>query len=327
VLLASTLTHSSLAIPLIDAFSFPFMARALTVLLVLSVVAGVVGVLVTLRGLEFISDGLTHAVFPGIAIGFVWGGREGLFVGAMVAALLSAVVLTMLVRKAVSSDAAIAIVLTAMFSVGVIVVSQNSDYAGQLEALLFGRLLTVTPTEVVQTIVIALVALLLVGLTLKEQVFRAFDAAGSRAGGYRPLLLDLVLNVAIALVVVAASSAVGNLLVLAVLIVPGAVARLITVRLWWLFPIAALFAALASWVGLTLGFEASVNAGIDLPSGATVVLVLVAGYAVALVTRLSIDRMRRRATRGRQPVEHTVGDSIEVIASAGSRAAHDTRTL
>ncbi|MGO4104026.1 metal ABC transporter permease [Leifsonia sp. YAF41] len=316
-----------LAIPLIDAFSYPFMMRALIVLLVLSVVAGVVGVLVTLRGLEFISDGLTHAVFPGIAIGFVWGGREGLFVGAMIAAILAAVILTLLVRKAVSSDAAIAIVLTAMFSVGVIVVSQNDDYAGQLESLLFGRLLTVTPTEVVQTIVIAVIALILIGLTLKEQVFRAFDPAGSRAGGYRPLVLDLVLNVAIALVVVAASSAVGNLLVLAVLIVPGAVARLITVRLWWLFPIAAVFAALASWVGLTLGFEASVNAGIDLPSGATVVLVLVAGYAVALVARLGIDRMRRRTTRTHARNDLTVSDSIEVIAGAGSRAAHDGKTI
>ncbi len=324
LLAAASLVSAPLAIPLFDAFSYPFMARALIVLLVLSVVAGVVGVLVTLRGLEFISDGLTHAVFPGIAIGFVWGGRNGLFIGAMIAAVLAAVLLTLLVRKAVSSDAAIAIVLTAMFSVGVIVVSQSSDYAGQLEALLFGRLLTVTPTEVVQTIVISVIALILVGLTLKEQVFRAFDRAGSRAGGYRPLLLDLVLNVAIALVVVAASSAVGNLLVLAVLIVPGAVARLLTVRLWWLFPIAAAFAALASWVGLTLGFEASVDAGIDLPSGATVVLVLVAGYAVTLVSRLSIDRMRLRTTRTRAQADLAAGDSAQSIAVAGSRAGGNT---
>ena len=67
---------------------------------------------------------------------------------------------------------------------------------------------------------------------------------------------------------------------------------------------ATAFAALASWVGLTLGFEASVDAGIDLPSGATVVLVLVAGYAVTLVSRLSIDRMRLRTTRTRAQAAH-----------------------
>ncbi|MEA9999093.1 metal ABC transporter permease [Cryobacterium sp. RTS3] len=276
---------------LLDAYSLPFMARALMVLLVLSLVAGIVGVLVNLRGLEFISDGLTHAVFPGIAIGFVWGGREGLFAGAIVAAVLTAVVLAVLMRRAVPVDAAIAIVFTAMFSIGVIVVSRQTNYVGQLEQLLFGRLLTISVVEVVQTVVICAIALLLVGVTLKEQLFRAFDRTGSSAVGYRPFVLDLVLNVAIALVVVAASSAVGTLLVLAVLIVPGAVARLVTVRLWLLFPVAAVFAAVAAWLGLSLGYLASVGAGVNLPSGATVVLVLVSGYALALVGRLLLDRV------------------------------------
>jgi len=287
---------------ILDAFSLPFMSRALIVLLVLSLVAGVVGVLVNLRGLEFISDGLTHAVFPGIAIGFVWGGREGLFAGAIVAAVLTAVVLAVLMRRAVPVDAAIAIVFTAMFSIGVIVVSRQTNYVGQLEQLLFGRLLTVSVVEVVQTVVICVVALLLVLLTLKEQLFRAFDRPGFAAVGYRPFVLDLVLNVAIALVVVAASSAVGTLLVLAVLIVPGAVARLVTVRLWLLFPVAAGFAALAAWLGLSIGYAASVGAGINLPSGATVVLVLVAGYALALVGRLLLDRLRHDGLKHeRQP--------------------------
>lgn len=279
------------------------MARALLVLVVLSLVAGLVGVLVNLRGLEFISDGLTHAVFPGVAIGFVWGGRDGLFVGALVAALLAAVVLTVIVKRAVTSDAAIAIVFTAMFSVGIIVVSRETNYVGQLDALLFGRLLTVSAVEVNQTVIVCLIALVLVGLTLKEQVFRAFDQEGAAAAGYRPLLLDIALNVAIALVVVAASSAVGNLLVLAVLIVPGAVARLITHRLWLLFPLAAGFAMLAAWLGLALGYQASVHSGVDLPSGATVVLVLVCGYVVTLAIRLGRDhvvgprRLRRPAER------------------------------
>ena len=282
-----------LAGALFDAFSLPFMARALVLLLVLSLVAGVVGVLVNLRGLEFISDGLAHAVFPGIAIGFVWGGREGLFAGAMVAAVLTAVVLALIARRAVAIDAAIAIVFTAMFSIGVIVVSRQTDYVGQLEQLLFGRLLTVSPLEVIQTVIICAVALVIVALTLKEQVFRAFDRVGFAAVGFRPLVLDVLLNVAIALVVVAASSAVGTLLVLAVLIVPGAVARLATNRLWLLFPIAAAVAAAGAWLGLILGYQASVSAGIDLPSGATVVLVLVAGYFLALVARLAVDRLKR----------------------------------
>lgn len=283
---------SGLAAGLFAPFTIPFMARALAVLIVLSIVSGAIGVLVNLRSLEFISDGLTHAVFPGIAIGFIWGGREGLFLGALVAAVVGAVALTLLVGRAVTSDAATAIVLTAMFSVGVIVVSSSSDYAGQLEQLLFGRLLTVTPGEVVQTTIVGGIALAMVLVTLKEQLFRAFDLAASTAAGYRSVWLDVILNVAVALVVVAASRAVGNLLVLAFLIVPAAVARLVTVRLEWLFPIAAAVAALAAWFGLGLGFAASVSADLNLPSGATVVLVLVAGYLIALSARLIADRAR-----------------------------------
>ncbi|WP_150307404.1 metal ABC transporter permease [Planctomonas psychrotolerans] len=275
-------------------FALPFMARALLVLAVLGVAAGTVGVLVNLRGWEFTSDGLVHAVFPGVAIGFVFGGATGLFAGAMIAALVAAVLLTMVTRRAATSDAAIAIVLTAMFSVGIIVVSRQSNYAGQLEALLFGRVLTISADEVLHTLLICAGAVLLLLLTLKEQVFRAFDPNGNSAAGYRPFLLDLVLNLAIALVVVAASSAVGNLLVLAVLIVPAALARLLSDRLVLLFPLAALAAILAAWVGLSISFAGSLRGGVNLPAGATVVAVLVLGYVVALAVRLGIDRSRPR---------------------------------
>lgn len=281
----------SLIDALFGAFAIPFMARALLVMLLLAIVAGIVGVLVNLRGLEFISDGLTHAVFPGLAIGLAVGGTPGLLPGAAIAALAAAVILTWLDRAGVTSDAAIAIVLTATFSVGVIVVSRGDDYAGQLEALLFGRVLTIPPGEVLPLVVVTLVAAVAVLVTVKQQLFRAFDRAGSRAAGESGLVLDLVLNAAVALVVVAAASTIGTLLVLALLIVPGAAARLMTQRMWWLFPAAAMFAAVAAWLGLAAGFAASVGAGVDLPAGSTIVAVFIIGYAVALMVRWIRDRV------------------------------------
>ena len=278
---------------LFSPFALPFMGRALVVLLVLALVAGIVGVLVSLRGLEFISDGLTHAVFPGIAIGFVLGGTDGLLVGALIAAVAAAVVLTLISRRAVGADAAIAIVLTATFSIGVLVVSGQSDYRGQLEALLFGRLLTITDGQLWQTTLVSIAALVLLLFTLKEQVFRAFDRTGAAAVGYRTLFLDVLLNVAIALVVVAASTAVGNLLVLAVLIVPGAVARLVSGNLWALFPLAAGFAALTAWLGLVIAFNASIATGLNIPAGATVVLTFVAGYLLTLAVRALLTALPR----------------------------------
>ena len=294
---------------LFGAFTVPFMARALLVMLVLAVVAGVVGVLVNLRGLEFISDGLTHAVFPGLAIGLAVGGTAGLLPGAAIAALAAALVLTWLDRAGVTPDAAIAIVLTATFSIGVIVVSRSDDYAGELEALLFGRVLTIPPAEVLPLVAVCAVALVAVSVSMKQQLFRAFDARGSRAAGDSAFTLDLVLNGAVALVVVAAASTVGTLLVLALLIVPGAVARLMTQRLWLLFPVAAIFAAIAAWLGLAVGFAGSVGAGIDLPAGSTIVAVFVAGYALVMLGRWVADRIRRRS------------DHVDVTDSAGAAVA------
>ena len=305
----------SLGDALFGAFAMPFMGRALFVMLVLAVVAGVIGVLVNLRGLEFITDGLTHAVFPGLAIGLALGGTAGLIPGAAVAALAAALVLTWLDRAGITSDAAIAIVLTATFSIGVIVVSRSDDYAGELEALLFGRVLTVPPEQLVPLVGVSLLALLAIGVTMKQQLLRAFDPAGSRAMGDSALALDLVLNAAVALVVVAASATIGSLLVLALLIVPGAVARLVTVRLWWLFPIAAAFAAVAAWLGLAANYAISLGAGVDLPAGSTIVAVFVLGYGLVLAVALLAGRLARRRRR-----EHSDGPATATTAAAAAAA-------
>ena len=262
------------------------MGRALLVLMVLSIAAGVIGVFINLRGLEFLSDGLTHAVFPGLAAGFVFAGQGGVIIGALVAAAAATIVLTLMSNNRVTSDATTAIVLTAMFSIGVIIVSASPGRAGGLEQLLFGHLLTVTDTEALTTAAVAAFALLLVLLTFRRQVFRAFDPEGSAAAGYRRVSTELVLNVAIALVIVAASNAVGNLLVLAVLIVPGALSRLVSSKLGGIFIVAIGSALLASWLGLSIGFNISVVGGVDVPAGATVALSFVALYAIALIARV-----------------------------------------
>ncbi len=275
---------------LVAPFALPFMQRPLLVLLVLGVAAGVIGVFVSLRSLEFVSDGLVHAVFPGLVIGFVAGGRDALLPGALAAAVVAAVVLTLISRRGIGSDSAIAVVFTALFGLGVVLVSQQEDYAGQLQELLFGRLLTVTTTDVLVASAASAAALLAVGLTAKEQLFRAFDEQGARAAGYRTLGIDLVLAVAIAVLVVIASSAVGNLLALGLILIPGAAARLMTGRLWLLFPLAIAVAVLPGWLGLALSYTLSIDLGAPVAAGGTVAVVLVALY----LALLAVTAVRRR---------------------------------
>ncbi|MEN9751153.1 MAG: hypothetical protein RLZZ600_200 [Actinomycetota bacterium] len=284
-----------------QAFTLPFMWRAAALLAGLTLAAGLIGVFVNLRGLEFLSDGLTHAVFPGVAAGFMVAGTGGVLWGAILAAAAATVFLTLLSHRKVTSDAAIAIMLTAMFSIGVIIVSKSHNVASSLEQLLFGHLFTVTTTEVIITLIVCAIAFALVLATLRGQVFAAFDARGAQASGYRPLGLSLVLNIAIACVVVAASIAVGNLLVLAVIIVPGAISRMWTRGLGGLFVGAIIFAVVAATIGLLASFTVSVGANVAIPGGASIAIVFVLGYLLSLAVRAIVpDRSQQLAKRGEQ---------------------------
>jgi manganese/iron transport system permease protein len=267
---------------LLDPFGSPFMQRALLEALLLGVVGAVVSVFVVLRRLAFVSDVLTHTVFPGVVIGFLVAGTAGIVWGALVFAVLSAVLLTVLSARArVTEDASMAIVLTGFFALGVILVSRRSSFTTDLTAFLFGRILTVDRTQILVTAVLGAAVLLMLGLLGKELLLRAFDPAGAAARGYRVLALDLVLNLAVALVVVAAVRAVGTVLVIALLVVPGAAGRLLSDRLAGIMLAAIVTAALAGWLGLVASWQASVNHGLRLASGATVVLVLVLLYSLA----------------------------------------------
>ena len=263
----------------LDPFSAPYMQRALVEVLLLGVVAGVCSVFVLLRRLAFASDALTHTIFPGAAIAFAIG--ASLFAGALVAGVLSAVALTVATRVLrTDDDAVLGVLLGSFFAVGVIVVSRSSSYTADLSALLFGRILAVDGNEILVTAVVAAVVLGALALFGKELVLRAFDPVGATALGYRPVLLDLLLNVAIALVVVAAVKAVGTVLVIALLVTPAATARLVCSRVGPMIWVSTGLCLLCGWAGLVLSYDLSLNHGLRIASGASVVVVLTAGFLV-----------------------------------------------
>lgn len=294
--------------PLTDIFALPFMERALITVVVLAIASGIVGLTVSFRELEFVSDGLVHAVFPGLVIGLAVGGVPGILPGAVIAALISAVLFTVLERAGgIGSDAAIAVVLTGLFSLGVVLVSRQDGYVSGLQELLFGRLLTVTETQFWQILIVAALAIGIVAVTWRAQLFRAFDPDGFVAAGFRILRTDIWLSIAIALLVVAGVQALGVLMVVALLTVPMAVARLVTRKFVLLIPLAIAVPLAAGFFGLWGSFVWSVEADVAVSPGALVVLLLVAAYLVAAVWRLAVLRFggsRSAASRpGKAPNE------------------------
>ncbi|GAA2522234.1 metal ABC transporter permease [Rarobacter incanus] len=279
-------------------FALPFMGRALLVAAVISVAAAMIGLFVNLRNLEFVSDGLTHSVFPGLVIGYIVGGTEWMVVGALAAAMIGAVTLTVLDRRHVGSDAAVAVVLTSMFSIGVVLVSRRSGYVSELEQLLFGNLLAIPPQLVGQIVAVSAAACLIIVIGWKWFLFRAFDARGFAAAGFPTLPYDVALNSAVALIVVAGSQAIGNLMVLALIIVPVGAARLVTRRVLLITPIAAALAVTANAVGLVVGFDLSVNQDVSASPSAVAVLTLIAFYLVIMAMGLLA---RAFASHGKSP--------------------------
>jgi manganese/iron transport system permease protein len=265
----------------VEPFQVEFMQRALVEAVLLGAFGGVLGVHVVLRRLAFISDALTHTIFPGVAIAFFL--NTSLFFGALAAGALSAVLLTVLTRnKRVTSDAALAILLTSFFSVGVIVVSRGRSFSSDLTSLLFGRLLTVSWSDVAETAIAMAVVFAALALVHKELLFRTFDEEGARAAGYRVALLDFGLNLLITLFVVAAVKAVGTVLVIALLVTPAATAQLVARSVPRMMIVAAVTGAVAGWLGLLVSYNASVEHDIRLAAGGTVVLVISALFVLVL---------------------------------------------
>ena len=282
---------------LVDPFAAPYLQRALVEVVLLGVLAGLVGVHVVLRRLAFVADTFTHTVFPGLAVAFALG--ASLFVGALVAGVVSALAFTILDRsRRVTSDAALAVVLTSFFALGVIVISRTERYTADLTGLLFGRVLYVDQRQVLETgVVLVVVGLVLLGLH-KELVLRAFDPEGARALGYHVAGLDLLLNLLVVLVVVASARAVGTLLTVALLITPAATARVLCRSVGSMYLVGAAVGALGGWLGLAISYEASIHHGLRLASGATVVLATTALFLLAVagrgVARIAVAGNARR---------------------------------
>ena len=328
--LVEQLRLACLHVPGLSAFAAaPYLFRPLLMVVLLGVVAGVVGVLVNLRCAEFSAEALVHAVFPGIVAGAVYGGIRYIIPTASAVAVVAALVLTLVSRRAArrsASEAGTAVVLTSFFSLGIILSLAKGDMSGQLEALMFGRLLEVTDERLAQALLVCLVALALVALTWRGQVAYAFDRTGA-------LGLDLVLNMAVAAVVVSASTAVGTLMVIGYLVVPGATGRVLARRVRTMVLTAVVVGVGGGYLGMALMLAPSPR---PVSPQASVTLCMCAVLLVAVASRRVRARWvgRRRAqvaAAGRRgaatqaAAQDTTQTATQAATQAASRAAAESR--
>ncbi|WP_237235944.1 metal ABC transporter permease [Rothia nasimurium] len=279
----------------IEPLTYGFMQRGLLVTVLAALVCALLSCWLVLMGWSLMGDGISHAVLPGVALAYILGAPFAL--GALLAALVAvALIGSVAARRRVREDAAIGIVFTVMFALGLVLLSAFPSQV-DLHSVIFGNVLGVSWADVWQ---IGLLAVLVVAVLLvkrRDLVLYAFDPGYTHAIGLSPRLLSGLLLVALALTSVLALQIVGVVLVVALLVIPGATARLLTDRFTSMLLISSAVSLLAALAGFFLAYL------LDISAGGTVVLALGVLFGLAYIFAprhglLAAARARRAVEAG-----------------------------
>jgi manganese transport system permease protein len=248
-----------------DPLRLDFMVRALAITVIASVVCAMLSCWLVLIGWSLMGDAVSHAVLPGVVLAYLLGAPFAL--GAAVFGVM-AVVLIGLVRDTsrVKEDAAIGVVFTTLFALGLVLVSVTPSQV-DLAHIVFGNVLGVSRADVIQVAVLGAIVFTILLVKRRDFTVYAFDPVHAHAIGLSPRLLGAALLGLLALTAVVALQAVGVVLVVALLIIPGATAYLLTDRFARMLMIAPTIAVGCAVIGLYSSYY------LDTSSGAMVVLV------------------------------------------------------
>ena len=245
---------------LTEPWQHAFMQRAFLVAAMCGLVCGVVGSHVVLRGMAFIGDAVAHAVFPGVAIAFTL--HVSLTAGGAAAGLITALLIAVFTQnRRLKEDSVIGVFFAAAFGLGIVILSTAPGYSGSLESFLFGQILGISDGDVATVAVSGAALLLIAAMLHKELVSVGLDRETARAAGLPTFWLDIALYAMVTTAIVISIQAVGNILVLALLIIPAACARLLTDRLWLMMTLAPAIGVGSSVVGLYLSYSLNLAAG------------------------------------------------------------------
>ncbi len=272
--LSQCLQEGGLGYCLTNPLSYPFMRNGMIEAALVGLICGVIGCYVVLRGLAFLGDAFSHGILPGVVIAYLLG--QSVFLGGLVAAILIGAVIALLSQnRRISEDTSIGILFAGAFALGIVLLSSQRNYSSSLTTILIGDVLGVSESDIILTVIVGAIVVGALIVFYKEFLLASFDRGMAAAMGFNLSLLDLALIVLIALAVVVSLQALGNILVLAMLVTPAATARLLTDRLPRMMVIAGALGALEGVIGLYISFYVKVAAGGSIVLLSTLVFLLV----------------------------------------------------
>ncbi len=233
-------------------FSYDYMTKAIWVSALVGGVCAFLSAFLMLKGWSLIGDALGHAVVPGVATAYLLGLPYSL--GAFVAGGLAAAAMVIVrARSRLREDAIIGIIFTSFFALGLLIVSLNPTSV-DVQAIVMGNILGISDEDVVQIVVIAAIALVVLILKWKDLLLVFFDENHARSVGIQPRPLQILFFALLAGSIVAALQTVGAILVIAMVVTPGATAYLLTDRFRTLLIAAVLIGAGTAATGAYISF-------------------------------------------------------------------------
>lgn len=275
---------------MLEPFEYGFMQRAMIAAALIGGVTAAVGVFVILRRLAYIGHGLAHSIFGGAVVSFTLG--INFFLGASVWGAFSVFLINQAARRRqIGGDAAIGIITTAAFAIGIAVISRSRSFTRDFEAALFGEILGITSQDLY--VIVGMIALVGVMLFIywKQLVFITFDRDVAGSYGVSVSWVDAVFALVLAATVVASLQVLGVTLIAAALVIPPVVARMSTDSFSRMFVLAVIFGVVTGFLGVYISWF------VDVSSGATVVLTQAALFALSLAWGLLGSLRGRSAAR------------------------------
>ena len=266
---------------------YPFVVRALLAVTMVAAVCALVGTFAVLRGMSYIGGALAHSLVPGVAVGYLVSGlsRDRLFWWATGTAIVTALGMSALVRRfRIGEDAAVGVVYSGMFALGIAIISTVRSFAVDLVHFLFGNVLSVSGTDLLRIAAVSAIIVIVVVLFYKEMVLVTFDrvfAASLRLSSRSLTALQYVL---MALAIAVALQTIGIALVVTLMVAPAAAALQVVRRFHHAVLVAAGIGVGSGVVGLYLSYHLSVASGAAVALVCVVVFMIISALAHALRT-------------------------------------------
>ena len=251
---------------LFEPFEYQFFNNGLLVATIAGALCGLLGVFVVLRGMSYIGHGLSHAVFGGAAASAVMS--INYFIGAGIWGVASGIIIGRIARRRlIGADAAIGVVTTASFALGLALLNRYGQAKKSIEAVLFGSVLGVETADIVAVSVVAIGTAVVIFALYRHFLFATFDPEVAQTSGVRVAMIEALLMGMLSLTILVTMRVIGTLLISALLVIPASVARMTTNSFARMLRVSPAIGAFSAATGMYL------SSHLDTSASATIILV------------------------------------------------------